>query len=89
MQVKQPSDFDLTVERAKSLFRDSQQDIADTKDTPLTLSPEHPHFAMWISNKWIKPLLHVFCIPIDFRLDPSIKPEDLEEINFCLGDCKI
>ena len=55
----------------------------------MTFSSEQPQLDMWISSKWIKPLFNVFCIPIDFRLDTEIRPEDLEEFNFSFGDCKV
>ena len=89
MQLKRPSDFDLTVDRLKSLFKDFQLSLNELKESPLLLNSDQPHFIMWMSNKWIKTLFNVLCLPIDSKLDASIKPEDLEEFNFNPGECKI
>ena len=85
MHHRKRSDYDFTVDRVKSLFEDCQLSLADIKDSPLMLNSDLPHLTMWISNRWVKTMFNAFCLPVDFKLDASIKPEDLEEFNFNLG----
>lgn len=78
MLVQNTSDFELSVQRVKTTFKEFQLSLEELQDSPLTLPSDMAQMTLWLDKKLIQKLLDAFCCPINFKVESQIKPEDLE-----------